>query len=62
VLSRLKNAWTIFKLTWANLSRWQKLVAIWLLVFYIAMIGVTIATAPYSDPTRNDQTVPRALN
>jgi hypothetical protein len=62
VLSYLKTSWTAWKLIWAELARWQKVVAICLLLFYIAMIGVTIATAPYGNPTRNDQTVPQTLN
>jgi hypothetical protein len=31
----------------AKLSKQEKLIGIGLLIFYIAMIGVTIATSPY---------------
>ena len=62
VLSRINRAWTTWKLTWAELAQWQKRVAVGLLLFYVAMIGVTIATAPYSNPTRNDQATPQTLN
>jgi hypothetical protein len=62
VLCRFKTAWTAWRLTWAELARWQKVLAICLLLFYIAMIGLTIATAPYSNATRNNQTVPQTLN
>ena len=37
----------------AGLTRQQKIFGICLLLFYLAMIGVTIATLPYNVASRN---------
>ena len=39
----------------ASLTKWQKVISILLLLFYLAMIGITIATSPFvtSIPSRS---------
>jgi hypothetical protein len=37
----------------APFSRWEKMIGVCLLVVYLAMIGVTIATSPYVVANRN---------
>jgi hypothetical protein len=44
----LKNTWNAWKLGWAELTPRQRIIAVCLLLLYVAMIGLTIATAPYN--------------
>jgi hypothetical protein len=47
-MMRLKNAWNTWKSAWAELTARQRKIAVCVLLAYIAMIGITIITAPYS--------------
>lgn len=53
---------TAWKTAWANLTKRQKMIAVCLLLYYIAMIGVLIATAPYHVAIPNDKAVPGEIN
>lgn len=46
----------------ANLSKQQKVFGVCLLLFYLAMIGVTIATSKFNIPNPNTLTIPQNVN
>ena len=44
----------------APLTRREKLIGIWLLIFYLIMIAVTVATLPYFSDEQNQAAFDRA--
>jgi hypothetical protein len=47
MISRTVVPWPAKTPDTASLTRWQKVIGVCLLVFYLAMIVITIATLPY---------------